>query len=167
MFSKLGLGWTWWCHSDVIIFQVLTQLCQSNGHRQLKVGKVILENVIDCWVSSRLSKTDHFGWYSAWNSTSKHRFCYLTTREWDWSIIYVSPELPSLPFTTKCKLTLISKLLIQTSPAASASSVNRDVSLVSLQHNIMLERRREGVKPDMPTAAERQERLTALGGKPY
>uniref|UniRef100_A0A671XEM7 Coiled-coil-helix-coiled-coil-helix domain-containing protein 7 n=3 Tax=Sparus aurata TaxID=8175 RepID=A0A671XEM7_SPAAU len=34
-------------------------------------------------------------------------------------------------------------------------------------HNIMLERRREGVKPDMPTAAERQERLTALGGKPY
>lgn len=34
-------------------------------------------------------------------------------------------------------------------------------------HNIMLQRRRDGVRPDMPTAAERQEMLTAIGGKPY
>lgn len=31
----------------------------------------------------------------------------------------------------------------------------------------MLQRRRDGVRPDMPTAAERQELLTAIGGKPY
>lgn len=34
-------------------------------------------------------------------------------------------------------------------------------------HNIMLQRRRNGVTPDMPTAAERQELLAAAGGKPY
>ncbi|XP_018554348.1 coiled-coil-helix-coiled-coil-helix domain-containing protein 7 [Lates calcarifer] len=34
-------------------------------------------------------------------------------------------------------------------------------------HNIMLERRRNGVKPDMPTAAERQEMIAAIGGTPY
>ncbi|XP_078137008.1 coiled-coil-helix-coiled-coil-helix domain-containing protein 7 isoform X2 [Sander vitreus] len=34
-------------------------------------------------------------------------------------------------------------------------------------HNIMLQRRRDGVKPDMPTAAERQEMLATVGGKPY
>ncbi|XP_037612443.1 coiled-coil-helix-coiled-coil-helix domain-containing protein 7 [Sebastes umbrosus] len=34
-------------------------------------------------------------------------------------------------------------------------------------HNIMMQRRREGVKPDMPAAAERQEMLAAIGGKPY
>ncbi|CAL9687274.1 unnamed protein product [Knipowitschia caucasica] len=34
-------------------------------------------------------------------------------------------------------------------------------------HNIMIQRRRDGVKPDMPTAAERQEMLAALGQKPY
>ncbi|KAG7524085.1 hypothetical protein JOB18_006715 [Solea senegalensis] len=34
-------------------------------------------------------------------------------------------------------------------------------------HNVMLERRRQGVKPDMPTAAERQDMLDAFGGKPY
>lgn len=34
-------------------------------------------------------------------------------------------------------------------------------------HNIMLQRRRDGVSPDMPTAAERQEMLAAIGGKPY
>lgn len=33
--------------------------------------------------------------------------------------------------------------------------------------NIMIQRRREGVKPDMPTAAERAEMLAATGGKPY
>ncbi|KAK5849737.1 hypothetical protein PBY51_014046 [Eleginops maclovinus] len=33
--------------------------------------------------------------------------------------------------------------------------------------NILVQRRREGVKPDMPTAAERQEMLDAIGGKPY
>ncbi|XP_053714601.1 coiled-coil-helix-coiled-coil-helix domain-containing protein 7 [Synchiropus splendidus] len=37
----------------------------------------------------------------------------------------------------------------------------------SYWHNIMLQRRRDGVKPDMPTAAERQEMLAQLGGKPY
>lgn len=41
------------------------------------------------------------------------------------------------------------------------------ITFVCLQHNIMLQRRREGVKPDMPTAAERQELLAQLGGKPY
>lgn len=35
------------------------------------------------------------------------------------------------------------------------------------QHNIMVNRRRDGVKPDMPTAEERQEILAAIGGKPY
>ncbi|XP_003976566.1 coiled-coil-helix-coiled-coil-helix domain-containing protein 7 [Takifugu rubripes] len=34
-------------------------------------------------------------------------------------------------------------------------------------HTIMLQRRRDGVKPDMPAAAERQEMLAAAGGKPY
>ncbi|XP_039982189.1 coiled-coil-helix-coiled-coil-helix domain-containing protein 7 [Xiphias gladius] len=34
-------------------------------------------------------------------------------------------------------------------------------------HKIMLQRRRHGVRPDMPTAAERQEMLSAIGGKPY
>ncbi|XP_061788428.1 coiled-coil-helix-coiled-coil-helix domain-containing protein 7 [Nerophis lumbriciformis] len=34
-------------------------------------------------------------------------------------------------------------------------------------HNIMLQRRREGVEPDMPTAAERQDILSAHGVKPY
>ncbi|XP_061569304.1 coiled-coil-helix-coiled-coil-helix domain-containing protein 7 [Cololabis saira] len=34
-------------------------------------------------------------------------------------------------------------------------------------HGIMVQRRRDGVRPDMPTAAEREEMLTALGGKPY
>ncbi|XP_072306459.1 coiled-coil-helix-coiled-coil-helix domain-containing protein 7 [Eucyclogobius newberryi] len=34
-------------------------------------------------------------------------------------------------------------------------------------HNIMIQRRRDGVKPEMPTAAERQEMLAALGRKPY
>ncbi|XP_033965150.1 coiled-coil-helix-coiled-coil-helix domain-containing protein 7 isoform X1 [Pseudochaenichthys georgianus] len=33
--------------------------------------------------------------------------------------------------------------------------------------NIMVQRRREGVKPDMPTAAERQEMIAAIGEKPY
>lgn len=31
----------------------------------------------------------------------------------------------------------------------------------------MLQRRREGIKPDMPTATEREEMLASLGGKPY
>ncbi|KAM9839546.1 coiled-coil-helix-coiled-coil-helix domain-containing protein 7 isoform 1-T2 [Aulostomus maculatus] len=34
-------------------------------------------------------------------------------------------------------------------------------------HNIMVQRRRDGVKPHMPTADERQEMLAAIGGKPY
>ncbi|KAM7370242.1 hypothetical protein PAMP_011513 [Pampus punctatissimus] len=34
-------------------------------------------------------------------------------------------------------------------------------------HNIMVQRRRNGVNPAMPTAAERQEMLAAVGGKPY
>ncbi|CAK6973278.1 coiled-coil-helix-coiled-coil-helix domain-containing protein 7 [Scomber scombrus] len=34
-------------------------------------------------------------------------------------------------------------------------------------HNIMVQRRRDGVSPCMPTAAERQEMLAAIGGKPY
>lgn len=34
-------------------------------------------------------------------------------------------------------------------------------------HTIMLQRRRDGVRPDMPTAAERKEMLAAIGGKPY
>ncbi|KAM7390906.1 hypothetical protein PAMA_008891 [Pampus argenteus] len=34
-------------------------------------------------------------------------------------------------------------------------------------HNIMVQRRRDGVTPAMPTAAERQEMLAAVGGKPY
>ncbi|XP_019956971.1 coiled-coil-helix-coiled-coil-helix domain-containing protein 7 [Paralichthys olivaceus] len=34
-------------------------------------------------------------------------------------------------------------------------------------HNVMVERRRNGVRPDMPTAAERQEMLADVGGKPY
>lgn len=39
--------------------------------------------------------------------------------------------------------------------------------LFSLQHNIMVQRRRDGIKPEMPTAAERLEMLSAVGGKPY
>ena len=35
------------------------------------------------------------------------------------------------------------------------------------QHNIMIQRRRDGVKPDMPTASEREDILAAIGGKPY
>ncbi|XP_068160620.1 coiled-coil-helix-coiled-coil-helix domain-containing protein 7 [Antennarius striatus] len=34
-------------------------------------------------------------------------------------------------------------------------------------HSMMLQRRRAGLKPDMPTANERQELLDAIGGKPY
>ncbi|XP_077411246.1 coiled-coil-helix-coiled-coil-helix domain-containing protein 7 isoform X2 [Vanacampus margaritifer] len=34
-------------------------------------------------------------------------------------------------------------------------------------HNLMVQRRGEGTKPDMPTAAERQEILSGIGGKPY
>lgn len=34
-------------------------------------------------------------------------------------------------------------------------------------HNIMTQRRRDGVKPDMPNADERQQILQAIGGKPY
>ncbi|XP_012676789.1 coiled-coil-helix-coiled-coil-helix domain-containing protein 7-like isoform X2 [Clupea harengus] len=34
-------------------------------------------------------------------------------------------------------------------------------------HNIMIQRRRDGVKPDMPTASEREDILAAIGGKPY
>ncbi|XP_068604145.1 coiled-coil-helix-coiled-coil-helix domain-containing protein 7 [Brachionichthys hirsutus] len=34
-------------------------------------------------------------------------------------------------------------------------------------HSVMLQRRGDGVRPDMPTAAERQELLDAIGGKPY
>ncbi|XP_028824876.1 coiled-coil-helix-coiled-coil-helix domain-containing protein 7 isoform X2 [Denticeps clupeoides] len=34
-------------------------------------------------------------------------------------------------------------------------------------HGVMIQRRRDGVTPDMPTAAEREQILTALGGKPY
>ncbi|XP_072542997.1 coiled-coil-helix-coiled-coil-helix domain-containing protein 7 [Salminus brasiliensis] len=32
---------------------------------------------------------------------------------------------------------------------------------------VMIQRRREGIKPDMPTAKERDEIIAALGGKPY
>ena len=38
---------------------------------------------------------------------------------------------------------------------------------VSLKHNLMVERRREGVKPEMPTAEERKEILAGLDSKPY
>ncbi|KAK3546113.1 hypothetical protein QTP70_023527 [Hemibagrus guttatus] len=34
-------------------------------------------------------------------------------------------------------------------------------------HAVMLQRRREGVKPNMPTAREREEMLASLGGMPY
>ncbi|XP_052008597.1 coiled-coil-helix-coiled-coil-helix domain-containing protein 7-like [Xyrauchen texanus] len=34
-------------------------------------------------------------------------------------------------------------------------------------HAVMLQRRRDGVKPDMPTAEEREQVITGLGGKPY
>uniref|UniRef100_A0A3Q2E7R8 Coiled-coil-helix-coiled-coil-helix domain-containing protein 7 n=1 Tax=Cyprinodon variegatus TaxID=28743 RepID=A0A3Q2E7R8_CYPVA len=34
-------------------------------------------------------------------------------------------------------------------------------------HGIMVQRRRDGIKPDMPTAAERTEMLGTMGGKPY
>ncbi|KAM6900157.1 coiled-coil-helix-coiled-coil-helix domain-containing protein 7 [Xenentodon cancila] len=34
-------------------------------------------------------------------------------------------------------------------------------------HSVMVQRRRDGIRPDMPTAAERLEMLKALGGKPY
>nr|AAI54568.1 Chchd7 protein [Danio rerio] len=34
-------------------------------------------------------------------------------------------------------------------------------------HDVMLQRKRSGVKPEMPNAEERQQILTALGGKPY
>uniref|UniRef100_A0A8C7Y6G5 Uncharacterized protein n=1 Tax=Oryzias sinensis TaxID=183150 RepID=A0A8C7Y6G5_9TELE len=55
----------------------------------------------------------------------------------------------------------------------SASSKPIDVKMqhhplcVWLQHNIMVQRRRDSVKPEMPTAAERLEMLDAVGGKPY
>lgn len=42
-----------------------------------------------------------------------------------------------------------------------------DLAFASLQHSVMLQRRRDGVRPDMPTAADRQEMLAAMGGKPY
>ncbi|KAM9775251.1 coiled-coil-helix-coiled-coil-helix domain-containing protein 7 [Syngnathus acus] len=56
------------------------------------------------------------------------------------------------------------------------SNYNKDMCTVYFQrykncrkywHNIMLHRRSEGVKPDMPTATERQEILSGIGGKPY
>ncbi|XP_029005261.1 coiled-coil-helix-coiled-coil-helix domain-containing protein 7 [Betta splendens] len=34
-------------------------------------------------------------------------------------------------------------------------------------HNIMMQRKRDGIKPDMPTAAERQEMIAAIGRTPY
>ncbi|KAI1889114.1 hypothetical protein AGOR_G00175740 [Albula goreensis] len=34
-------------------------------------------------------------------------------------------------------------------------------------HEIMIQRRRDGVRPDMPTADERRQILETLGGKPY
>ncbi|XP_023673961.1 coiled-coil-helix-coiled-coil-helix domain-containing protein 7 [Paramormyrops kingsleyae] len=34
-------------------------------------------------------------------------------------------------------------------------------------HGIMLQRRKEGVRPDIPTLKEREEILRARGGKPY
>ncbi|KAM9332254.1 coiled-coil-helix-coiled-coil-helix domain-containing protein 7 [Pholidichthys leucotaenia] len=34
-------------------------------------------------------------------------------------------------------------------------------------HNVMVQRRRDGVRPNMPAAAERLEMLAAVGGKPY
>ncbi|KAL4635229.1 coiled-coil-helix-coiled-coil-helix domain-containing protein 7 [Arapaima gigas] len=34
-------------------------------------------------------------------------------------------------------------------------------------HNIMVQRRRDGVKPDMPTYEERKRILEAMGEKPY
>ncbi|XP_048866914.1 coiled-coil-helix-coiled-coil-helix domain-containing protein 7 [Brienomyrus brachyistius] len=34
-------------------------------------------------------------------------------------------------------------------------------------HGVMLQRRKEGVKPDIPTLEEREEILRARGGKPY
>lgn len=40
-------------------------------------------------------------------------------------------------------------------------------TIFSPQHNVMLQRRHEGIKPDMPTAQEREEILASLGGKPY
>lgn len=38
---------------------------------------------------------------------------------------------------------------------------------VSWKHEIMIRRRRDGVKPHMPTAEERLVMLAAIGGKPY
>ncbi|KAI7814567.1 coiled-coil-helix-coiled-coil-helix domain-containing protein 7 [Triplophysa rosa] len=34
-------------------------------------------------------------------------------------------------------------------------------------HAVMAQRRRDGVKPDMPAAEERERIIAALGGKPY
>ncbi|XP_010738133.1 coiled-coil-helix-coiled-coil-helix domain-containing protein 7 isoform X3 [Larimichthys crocea] len=34
-------------------------------------------------------------------------------------------------------------------------------------HNIMVQRRRDGVTPDMPSAAEREQVFAGVGGKPY
>uniref|UniRef100_A0A1A8III2 Coiled-coil-helix-coiled-coil-helix domain-containing protein 7 n=1 Tax=Nothobranchius kuhntae TaxID=321403 RepID=A0A1A8III2_NOTKU len=34
-------------------------------------------------------------------------------------------------------------------------------------HNVMVQRRRDGVRPNMPSAAERLEMLEGIGGKPY
>ncbi|KAK1797464.1 hypothetical protein P4O66_008321 [Electrophorus voltai] len=34
-------------------------------------------------------------------------------------------------------------------------------------HSVKLQRRHEGIKPEMPTAKEQEEILRALGGKPY
>ncbi|XP_029986383.1 coiled-coil-helix-coiled-coil-helix domain-containing protein 7 [Sphaeramia orbicularis] len=34
-------------------------------------------------------------------------------------------------------------------------------------HTVMLQRRRDGVNPDMPTAAQRQDMINSMGGKPY
>ncbi|XP_049912449.1 coiled-coil-helix-coiled-coil-helix domain-containing protein 7 isoform X7 [Epinephelus moara] len=52
-------------------------------------------------------------------------------------------------------------------PATAKILADRQVFNNIKRHNIMLQRRRDGVRPDMPTAAERQEMLTAIGGKPY
>ncbi|XP_074841883.1 coiled-coil-helix-coiled-coil-helix domain-containing protein 7 isoform X2 [Carettochelys insculpta] len=35
------------------------------------------------------------------------------------------------------------------------------------EHAIMIQRRREGVKPNMPTAKERESMLTSIGETPY
>ncbi|XP_066575994.1 coiled-coil-helix-coiled-coil-helix domain-containing protein 7 [Amia ocellicauda] len=51
--------------------------------------------------------------------------------------------------------------------AMCSSYFQRYKNCRSFWHKIMIQRRRDGIKPEMPVAEERQTILQAIGGKPY